>query len=277
MPDSLSGKVALVTGAARGQGRSHAAFLAEAGADVVVLDICKQVATVPYPTSTAEDLDETVALVEKFGRRAYRIECDVRDAAAVAEGVDRAVGELGRLDFAVLNAGVCEVAAAASITPEQWNAVVGTNLSGAFFSAQVAMKHIVNGRSGGAMIFIGSASTLTPVESMAHYIASKHGIVGLTKALAKELARHQIRVNVIHPTNCDTPMIQNSTIYELFAPGVEQPTRSTVEPIFQQLAALDTPWVAPEDISRAVLYLVSESGRFVTGTQLEVTAGYPLL
>ncbi|NHU47195.1 mycofactocin-coupled SDR family oxidoreductase [Rhodococcus sp. A14] len=273
----LTGKVALVTGAARGQGRSHATFLAESGADVIVLDICRQVATVPYPTSTAEDLDETIGLVEKYGQRAYRLECDVRDPSAVTEGVERAVRDLGRLDIAVLNAGVCEITAAESITPEQWNTVVGTNLSGAFFSAQAASKHIVDGGRGGSMVFIGSASTLTPVESMVHYIASKHGVVGVAKALAKELARHQIRVNVIHPTNCDTPMIQNSMIYDLFAPDVDQPTRHSVEPVFQTLAALDTPWVDPADISRAVLYLVGESGRFVTGTQLEVTAGYPLL
>lgn len=277
MQENLSGKVALVTGAARGQGRSHAAFLAEAGADVIVLDICEQVSTVPYPTSTTEDLDETVALVEKFGRRAYRLECDVRDAGAVAQGVEAAVRDLGRLDFAVLNAGVCEITEAASISPDEWNTVIGTNLTGAFFSAQAALKHIVDGNRGGAMVFIGSASTLTPVENMVHYIASKHGVVGLTKALAKELARHQIRVNVIHPTNCDTPMIQNSMIYELFAPDVDQPTRDSVEPMFQTLAALDTPWVSPDDVSRTVLYLVGESGRFVTGAQMEVTAGYPLL
>lgn len=277
MQDNLIGKVALVTGAARGQGRSHAAFLAEAGADIIVLDICEQVATVPYPTATSADLDETVALVEKFDRRAYRIECDVRDPAAVAQAVDTAVADIGRLDFAVLNAGVCEITEASQITPAEWNTVISTNLSGAFFSAQAAMKHIIDGNRGGALIFIGSASTLTPVENMAHYIASKHGVVGLAKALAKELARHQIRVNVIHPTNCDTPMIQNSMIYELFAPDVNEPTRDSVTPMFQTLAALDTPWVSPEDISKAVLYLVGDSGRYVTGAQMEVTAGYPLL
>lgn len=273
----LSGKVALVTGAARGQGRSHATFLAEAGADVIVLDICKQVETVPYPTATPGELDDTVRAIEKFDRRAVRIECDVRDSAALIDAVDAAVLELGRLDFAVLNAGVCEITAAQSITPAEWNTVIGTNLSGAFFSAQAAMKHIINGERGGAMVFVGSASTLTPVESMAHYIASKHGVVGLTKALAKELARHQIRVNVVHPTNCDTPMIQNSMIYELFAPDVTDPTRASVEPVFSTLAALDTPWVDPSDISNAVMYLLGESGRYVTGTELEVTAGYPLL
>ncbi|MDV6211812.1 mycofactocin-coupled SDR family oxidoreductase [Rhodococcus erythropolis] len=273
----LTGKVALVTGAARGQGRSHATFLAEAGADVIVLDICRQIETVPYPTATAEDLDETVALVEKYDRRAYRIECDVRDPAALTNSLDKAVVDLGRLDIAVLNAGVCEITPAESITPEQWNTVIGTNLSGAFFAAQAAMKHIVGGKRGGSMVFVGSASTLTPVESMVHYIASKHGVVGVAKALAKELARHQIRVNVVHPTNCDTPMIQNSMIYDLFAPDVDQPNRDSVEPVFKTLAALDTPWVDPADISRAVLYLVGESGRYVTGTQLEITAGYPLL
>jgi SDR family mycofactocin-dependent oxidoreductase len=277
MQDSLTGKVALVTGAARGQGRSHAAFLAEAGADVIVLDICQQVSTVPYEMSSPSDLDETVALVEKFDRRAYRVECDVRDPAAVAAAIDAAVSELGRLDIAVMNAGVCEVTEASAITPEQWNTVVGTNLSGAFFTAQAAMKHIVDGGRGGAMVFVGSATTFTPVEAMPHYIASKHGVVGLAKALAKELARHQIRVNVVHPTNCDTPMIQNSAIRSLFAPDVDNPTREAVEPMFQTLTALDTPWVSPEDISKAVLYLVGDSGRYVTGAQMEITAGYPLL
>jgi (+)-trans-carveol dehydrogenase len=274
---SLEGQVAFVTGAARGQGRSHAALLAEAGADVIVLDVCRQTPTVPYPMSTSEDLDDTVAIVEKAGRRAYRLECDVRDANVVAAELDRAVGEFGRLDIAVLNAGICEATETSLVSPEAWNAVIGTNLSGAFFSAQAAAKHIAAGGRGGSMVFIGSASTLTPTYNMAPYIASKHGVVGLSKSFAKDLAQHQIRVNVVHPTNCDTAMIHNPAIYGLFAPDVESPTRDVVEPTFKSMAALDTPWVAPEDISRAILYLVGESGRFVTGTQLEVTAGYPLL
>ncbi|GAA4690973.1 mycofactocin-coupled SDR family oxidoreductase [Pseudonocardia yuanmonensis] len=274
---SLEGKVAFVTGAARGQGRSHAVHLAQAGADVILLDICQQIPTVPYAMSTPGDFDETVALVEKVDRRAVRLECDVRDPAALAAALERAVAELGRLDVAVLNAGICEVTETPLVSAEAWNAVIGTNLSGAFFSAQAAAKHIVAGGRGGSMTFVGSASTLTPTFNMAAYIASKHGVVGLSKSFAKDLARHRIRVNVVHPTNCDTAMIQNPAIYGLFAPDVENPSREAVEPAFRSMTALDTPWVSPEDISQAVLYLAGESGRYITGTELEVTAGYPLL
>ena len=127
------------------------------------------------------------------------------------------------------------------------------------------------------MVFTGSATTLRPVPNMAHYIAAKHGVVGLARALARELAERRIRVNVVHPTNCDTPMIQNQAMWNLFAPDVEKPTREDVKPAFETMTALDTPWVYPEDVSRAVMFLLSDEARFTTGAELQVTAGYNVL
>jgi (+)-trans-carveol dehydrogenase len=277
MENRLQDRVVLVTGAARGQGRSHALMAAEEGADIIAVDVCETFATVAYDMATTEDLDETVALVEKLGRRAVPVVCDVRDRAALAERVGAAVAELGRLDAAVVNAGICVVTAADEISVEEWADVVGTDLTGAFNTAQVAIPHIDAGGRGGAMVFTGSATTIRPVPNMAHYIAAKHGVVGLARALARELAERRIRVNVVHPTNCDTPMIQNPAMWKLFAPDVTNPSREDVAPAFETMTALDTPWVFPEDVSRAVMFLLSDEARFTTGAELQVTAGYNVL
>lgn len=277
MGDRLKDQVVLVTGAARGQGRSHALAAAEEGADIVAVDVCETFSTVAYEMATEDELRGTVALVEKLGRRAVPVVCDVRDRDALAEKVGAAVAELGRLDAAVINAGICVVTPAEKISVEEWADVVGTDLTGAFNTAQVAIPLIDAGGRGGSMVFTGSATTIRPVPNMAHYIAAKHGVVGLARALARELAERRIRVNVVHPTNCDTPMIQNQAMWDLFAPDVENPTREDVKPAFETMTALDTPWVFPEDVSRAVMFLLSEEARFTTGSELQVTAGYNVL
>lgn len=277
MSGRLKDRVVLVTGAARGQGRAHALSAAEEGAHVITLDVCQTFATVAYEMATEADLHETVAMVEKLERRAVPIVCDVRDRGALGTEVAAAVAELGRLDAAVLNAGICVVTPADQISPEEWADVVGTDLTGAFNAAQVAIEHIDASGRGGSMVFTGSATTLRPVPHMAHYIAAKHGVIGLARALARELAERRIRVNVVQPTNCDTPMIQNQAMWDLFAPGVENPTREDVQPAFASMTALDTPWVFPEDVSRAVMFLLSDEARFTTGAELQVTAGYNVL
>lgn len=276
MTGRLQDRVVLVTGAARGQGRSHALAAAREGADIIALDVCTTFPTVAYPMATQEDLAETVRLIEKEGRRAISIECDVRDRAAMAQGLEAASSELGRLDAVVANAGVCVVTSATDISEAEWADVVGTDLTGAFNTAQVAIPHLIAG-GGGSIVFTGSATTLRPVANMAHYIAAKHGVVGLARALARELAESSIRVNVVHPTNCDTPMIQNAPMWRLFAPDIDEPTREDVVPAFQSLTALDTPWVFPEDVSNAVMFLLSDEARFTTGTELQITAGYNIL
>lgn len=277
MGSRLQDQVVLVTGAARGQGRSHAVAAAEEGADVIVLDVCDTFASVAYEMANEADLDETVALVERTGRRALKVVCDVRDRAALGDRIDAAVEVLGRLDAAVANAGICVVTAAEDISVEEWADVVGTDLTGAFNTAQVTIPHIAAGGRGGSIVFTASATTIRPVPNMAHYIAAKHGIIGLSRALARELAGRGIRVNVVTPTNCDTPMIQNPPMWKLFAPDVEHPVKEDVVDAFASMTALDTPWVFPEDVSKALMFLLSDDARFTTGTELQVTAGYNVL
>lgn len=277
MVGRLQDRVVLVTGAARGQGRSHAVAAAEEGADVIVLDVCQTFSTVAYEMATEADLDETVALVEKTGRRVLKVVCDVRDRADLGDKVASAVEVLGRLDAAVANAGICVVTAAEDISVQEWADVVGTDLTGAFNTAQVAIPHITAGGRGGSIVFTASATTIRPVPNMAHYIAAKHGIIGLSRALARELADRAIRVNVVTPTNCDTPMIHNPAVWALFAPHVKNPVKEDVVEAFASMAALDTPWVFPEDVSKALMFLLSDDARFTTGTELQVTAGYNVL
>lgn len=277
MVDRLKDRVVLVTGAARGQGRSHAVTAAQEGADVIVLDVCRTFSTVASEMGTEEDLNETVALVEKTGRRAIPIVCDVRDRVALGEKVDAAVRIFGRLDAAVANAGICVVTAIEDISVEEWADVIGTDLTGAWNTAQVAIPHITAGGRGGSIVFTSSATTLRPVPNMPHYIAAKHGVIGLSRALARELAERAIRVNCVTPTNCDTPMIQNEPMWKLFAPDVENPGKEDVVDAFGSMTALDTPWVFPEDVSNALMFLLSDDARWTTGTELQVTAGYNVL
>jgi (+)-trans-carveol dehydrogenase len=272
----LDGKVALVTGAARGQGRSHALRLARAGADIIAVDICDQIETIPYDMARRDDLTETVRLIEELDRRIIASETDVRDFGALTKAVDAAVSELGRLDIVCMNAGIVSLSMLTDMTLQQWNDMIGTCLSGVFHTAKAAVPHIIAGGRGGSMIATSSAVALRPVPGASHYIAAKHGVVGLVKALALELAEHNIRVNSIHPTNCDTDMIQNPALRRAFLPDSPNPTREESEPIYQSLNALPIPWVQPIDISNAIAFLASDEARYITGIQLPVDAGFQL-
>ncbi|WP_299953245.1 mycofactocin-coupled SDR family oxidoreductase [uncultured Modestobacter sp.] len=269
----MEGKVALVTGAARGQGRSHAVRLAEEGADVIAVDRCGQIGTVPYPMATPDDLAETVRQVEAADRRIVAAQADVRDGAAMKQVVDDGVARLGRLDVVVANAGVTSYARAEDLSDEMWDDVVGTCLSGVFRTARAAIPHLK--ADGGAMVLISSTEGLTANQHMAHYTAAKHGVVGLTKVLALELAPHRIRVTSVHPTSVDTGMIHNEATYELFRPDLApgEISRDDVAGPFQGLNALPVPWMDPVDTTEAVAWLVSDAARYVTGIQLPVDAG----
>jgi SDR family mycofactocin-dependent oxidoreductase len=271
----LEGKVAFITGAARGQGRSHAVRLAQEGADIIAVDVLEQVGSVGYPLATQQDLDETVRLVEALDRRIVASKADVRDSAALKAAVDDGVAQLGRLDIVLANAGIASFAPVEELTDEMWDDMIDINLTGVFKTVRAAVPHLKTGGNGGAIVVTSSTAGIKGMANLAHYVAAKHGVVGLVKTLANELAPHMIRVNSVHPTSVDTMMIHNEQTYGLFRPdkAPSEVTREDVGEAFQSLNALPIQWVEPVDISNAILFLVSEDGRFITGVQLPVDAG----
>jgi (+)-trans-carveol dehydrogenase len=269
----VEGKVAFITGAARGQGRSHAVRLAEEGADIIAVDICGQIATVPAAMATRDDLDETVSLVKSLDRRIVAAEADVRDYAQLAGVLADGVTELGRLDIVCANAGIYSIGQLADLSEEAWQDTIDVNLTGEWHTCKAAIPHLIAGGRGGAMILISSSIGLRAIANLGHYGSAKHGVVGLMRTLALELAPHSIRVNSIHPGCVDTLMIQNPSMYSLLMPDVETPSRDQVAAVYQSLNALPVPWAEPRDISNAVLFLASDEARYVTGVALPVDAG----
>jgi SDR family mycofactocin-dependent oxidoreductase len=269
----LDGKVAFISGAARGQGRSHAVRLAQEGADIVAVDICKPVETVPYNTATPEDLAETVRLVEALDRRIIASQVDTRDLPALNQAAEAGVAEFGRLDIILANAGIFTAAPALEMDEETWSTMIDINLSGAWKTIRAAAPHIVNSQRGGAIVITSSLAAISANENMVHYSAAKAGLVGMMKVLAKELAPHSIRVNSVHPTTVATDMILNDTFYKLFRPDLESPTREDFEVAARTLNALPVAAVEASDVTEAILYLVADSGRYVTGSTLVIDAG----
>ncbi|WP_375404896.1 mycofactocin-coupled SDR family oxidoreductase [uncultured Amnibacterium sp.] len=277
MAGRVEGKVAFVTGAARGQGRSHALRLAQEGADIIAIDIESQIGSVPYDMSRPGDLDETVRQVEALDRRIVAKQADVRDFDAVKAAVDEGVAELGRLDIVSANAGIFSFGAMDELTDEQWDDMQDVNLKGVWHTAKAAIPHL-RAAKGGSIILTSSTAGIHAIPNIGHYVAAKHGVVGLMKTLALELAPDSIRVNSVHPTSVDTDMIQNSATYELFAPDLkpEERTKEVLADRFATLSVLPIPWVEAVDISNAVLWLASDEARYVTGLQLKVDAGETL-
>jgi (+)-trans-carveol dehydrogenase/(-)-trans-carveol dehydrogenase len=274
MPGRVAGKVAFITGAARGQGRSHAIRLAQEGADIIAVDICEDVPGIPYAGATEADLAETAKQVEALDRRIVATKADVRDFAALKAAVDDGVAQLGRLDIVSANAGIGSSPHKSwELDDDTWQTMIDINLSGVWHSAKAAIPHLIEGGNGGSIILTSSAAGLQAYENIAHYVSAKHGVVGLMRTLALELAPYSIRVNSIHPTQVDTPMIQNEATYKLFRPDLEHPTKDDFAPASQSVNALPIPWVEPVDISNAVLFLASDEGRYVTGVTLPVDAG----
>jgi SDR family mycofactocin-dependent oxidoreductase len=269
----LASKVAFITGAARGQGRSHAVTLAQEGADIVAVDLCADVDTAPYPMATPEDLAETVRLVEATGRRIVAERADVRDLPALQKVLDTGVGELGRLDVVIANAGIAQYAPAVDLTVDQWTTMIDINLTGVFFTVKAALPHLLAGGAGGSIVLTSSAAGLRGIENCVHYCAAKHGLVGMMKGLALELGRHRIRVNTVHPTTVNSDMVHNAATYELFLPGKAEPSTEEFARIAQRLNVLPEPWAEPADVSAAIAYLCSDEARLVTGVSLPVDAG----
>jgi (+)-trans-carveol dehydrogenase len=270
--DRVAGRVALITGAARGQGRSHALRLAEEGADVIALDFAGEVDTTPYPLATAEDLAETARQVEALGRRIVTGSADVRDAAALRAAVDAAVEELGRApDLLVANAGIFSAAPFSELTAETWQDMIDINLTGVFHTLQAALPHLPDGSS---IVLTSSIMGLHGAYGASHYAATKHGVVGLMRSLAAELGGRGIRVNTVHPTSVPTAMVFNDAVFRMFRPDVEDPTQADFAVAAQATHLLPTPLVEARDISNAVLFLCSDEARFITGVALPIDAGY---
>jgi len=271
----VEGKVAFITGAARSQGRSHALRLAQEGADIIAVDVCAPIGSIGmYPPATDEDLAETVRQVEALDRRIVATKADVRDSAAMKAAVDDGVAQLGRLDIVLGNAGVFEIQPALEITDEAWREMIDINLTGVWNTCKVALPHLIEGGRGGSIVLTSSTAGLKGTPNTIHYTAAKHGVVGVMRTLANEFAQHSIRVNSVHPTGVDTVMIQNEKTWGLFAPGDPAPSREKAAPIFESTNALPVPWVEPVDISNAILFLVSDEARYITGVTLPVDAGY---
>ncbi|MWA03628.1 mycofactocin-coupled SDR family oxidoreductase [Actinomadura sp. LD22] len=269
----LDGKVAFITGAARGQGRSHAVALAREGADIIAIDTTAKVGTVPYPLATADDLAETVRLVEAAGRRIRAQDADVRDSRALARAVEAGVNAFGRLDIVLANAGVFTRAPTLEMSDDTWQDMIDINLTGVWKSLKASVPHIIAGGRGGAVVITSSLAAVHANESIAHYSAAKAGLVMLMKVMAKELAPHGIRVNTVHPTTVATDMVLNDATYRLFRPDLENPTRADFEEAARTLNRLPVVALEPEDISNAVLHLVSDDAKYVTGTTHVIDAG----
>ena len=274
MPGRVEGKVAFITGAARGQGRSHAVRLAQEGADIIAIDVCKQVEGAVGPATTPEDLAETANLVKTLDRRVFTAEVDVRDFDSLKAAVSHGVEQLGRLDIIVANAGIGNGGATLDKTNEKdWQDMIDINLSGVWKSVKAGVPHMLAGGRGGSIILTSSVGGLKAYPHTGHYVAAKHGVVGLMRTFAVELGQHRIRVNSVHPTNVNTPLFMNEGTMRMFRPDLENPGPDDMAPVAQMMHVLPIGWVEPEDISNAVLFLASDESRYVTGVTLPIDAG----
>jgi SDR family mycofactocin-dependent oxidoreductase len=268
----FEGRVAVITGGARGQGRSHAVELARLGADIAVSDLCHDLGSVGYPLSTEDDLAETVRLVEAQGRRCVSAVSDVRDLDATLAFVAEVRDVLGSVDILVANAGVSTLGSICTMDAVQWSETIDTNLTGVFNAMRAVAPHMRRQRWG-RIIGISSMMGRSSNPGIPAYVASKWGVIGLCKSVAFELAAFGVTVNAIAPGNVSTPMIHNDTLYGLMRPDLDRPTREDVEPGMTALHVQPVPWLEPEEITAAVVFLASEGARHVTGSVIDVVAG----
>jgi SDR family mycofactocin-dependent oxidoreductase len=275
MAGRVDGKVAFITGAARGQGRSHAVRLAQEGADIIAVDVCKRITSNDdIPAPTPDDLAETADLVKGLNRRIVTAEVDVRDYDALKAAVDGGVEQLGRLDIIVANAGIGNGGQTLDHTSESdWTDMIDVNLSGVWKTVKAAVPHLISAGRGGSIILTSSVGGLKAYAHTGHYIAAKHGVVGLMRTFAVELGHHFIRVNSVHPTNVNTPLFMNEGTMKLFRPDLENPSPDDMAVVAQMMHVLPIGWVEPVDISNAVLFLASDEARYVTGLTMTVDAG----
>ncbi len=272
----VAGKVALVTGAARGMGRSHAVRLAQEGADIVAVDLCTDLETAPYPGANGQDLASTTQLVEQLGRRILARRADTRNFNELQSVVDEAIAEFGHIDVVCANAGMSSFGFSWELTDEAWQEIIDVNLTGSWKTVKAVIPHMIERNEGGSLVFISSTAGLIGVPTMSHYTASKHGVVGLMRALAAELAPHNIRVNSVNPGNVDTPMVNNAPMRKLYLPEVSDPTPEDANEVMKEMSALPTGWMDSQGVSDAVVYLASDEARYITGITLPVDAGMML-
>ncbi|GAB2670653.1 mycofactocin-coupled SDR family oxidoreductase [Saccharopolyspora gloriosae] len=273
MADRMAGKVAFITGAARGQGRGHALRLAAEGADIIAVDRCAEVDSTPYPMPTEFDLAETAREVEELGRRVVPRVADVRDLDGLQAAFDAGVAELGRIDVVVANAGIVGFGRTWEFTAQEWQEMIDTNLTGVFHTAKVAIPALIEQGEGGCLLFTASIAGTKGIQTVGHYTAAKHGVVGLMRTLANELGPHGIRVNTVNPTNVDTAMIRHPAMYETLSQADAEATAANAEVTMRSMNVLSTPWVEVSDVSNAVAFLASDEARFVTGAAFPVDAG----
>ena len=270
----LTGKVAFISGVARGQGRSHAIRLAQEGADIIGFDVLEPIAGSSSDPATEADLKETIKAVEALDRRIIARKADVRNFAQVKAVADEGAAEFGRLDIVLANAGIStQMAPAEDLTDEMFTDMVDINLTGVWRTAKAAIPHMKAAGNGGSIVLTSSVAGLMAYANIAHYVAAKHGVVGLMRTLAMELAPHMIRVNSVHPTTVNTPMVMNQATYSLFRPDLTNPTVDDFAAAAVQMNALPVPWLEAVDISNAILFLCSDEARYITGVTLPVDAG----
>ena len=268
----FAGRVAVITGGARGQGRSHAVELARRGADIALVDRCADLATVTYPLATPEDLAETAGLVEAEGRRCVTATADVRDLDAMIAFVDGVAAELGSVDILVANAGVSTLGSIFDLDAAGWSETVDTNLTGVFNAMRAVAPHMRRARWG-RIVAISSMMGRSANPLIPAYCASKWGVVGLTKSVAHDVAHWGVTANVIAPGNVSTDMLHNDMLYRLMRPDVAEPTREDVAPVMASLHVQPLPWLDPDEITAAVVFLCSEGARHITGSVIDVDAG----
>lgn len=269
----VAGKVAFISGAARGQGRSHCLRLAEEGAAIIAVDACEDFETVPYPMASEDDLAETVRLVEKSGGRILARKADVRDRAALAACVEEGVAEFGPVDVVSANAAILNPARYDQISDQAWHEVLDVNVVGAYNTCAVALPSMLAAGKGGSIVLTSSCSGARGTLNLGHYAAAKHGVIGLMRSLAKELAEHSIRVNAVLPTIVNTDMGLNDAVLALFRPDLEAPTLEDAIPGFYKQNLLPITWIEAIDVSNALLFLASDEARYITSVVLPVDAG----
>ncbi|MDT5335530.1 MAG: (+)-trans-carveol dehydrogenase [Mycobacterium sp.] len=275
MAGRLEGKVAFITGAARGQGRAHAVRMAQEGADIIAIDICKKIDTVELITAaTPEDLAETADLVKGHNRRVVTAEVDVRNYDALKAAVDSGVEQLGRLDVIVANAGIGNGGQTLDKTSEaDWTAMIDINLAGVWKTVKAGVPHILEGGRGGSIILTSSVGGLKAYPHCGHYVAAKHGVIGLMRTFAVELGAQNVRVNSVCPTNVNTPLFMNEGTMRLFRPDLENPGPDDMKVVGEFMHTLPIGWVEPEDVANAALFLASDEARYITGVSLPVDGG----
>ena len=266
-------KVVFISGAARGQGREHAVRFASEGARIIGVDVCDDVPSVPYPLATEEDLAETVRRVESAGGAMHAERADVRDLDALRSAVRGGMDRFGRLDIIVANAGTYSPGPVQWLTSEAWDETIGINLTGVFNTVRAGVNRMLEQGEGGAIVITSSTAGLRGFYGSPAYNAAKHGVVGLMRSLALELAPNNVRVNTVHPTSTNTPMIVNDVFPKLVRMDLDDPTTDDAADFLRPQQALVTPWVEAGDISDAVLWLCSEEARYITGVTLPVDAG----